>query len=129
MEFRKTKVLPLDTPADARRIFHEMVNDEPFVLFVVVGAGPAAEALVSKAGKFAGLDTEPRWVIWARSVEDIASEIRGLAEASPGFIDQILGGKAAAFTTSIGDDIRDVILTTEDADNVRVVQAFLRAEA
>jgi hypothetical protein len=128
MDLRKTKVLPLDNPIEARRLFRELVHDEPFILFVVPGQGPNAEALVSKAGKFAGLENEPRWVVWARRLDDIASEILLLKEATPGMKDQVLGNGAAAFTTSFGDEIRDVIRNDEVADNVRVVQAYLRAE-
>src|SRR6476660_7140317 len=129
MDLRKTKLLPLDNPGEAKRLLHELIHDEPFILFVVLGAGPNAEALASKAGKFAGLENEPRWVVWARRPSDVTSEIEPLKEASAGFRDRILGGGAAAFTMSFGDEIRDVIDAGELADNVRVVSAYLSAEA
>jgi hypothetical protein len=128
MEFRKTIVLPVNNAEEARRLFRQMVDDEPFVLMVVLGDAPAVEGVVSKAGKFAGADDEPRRVIWARRLEDVAPEIERLKEAQGGFRNVILSGGARAFSTSIGDEIRDVITVDEIVDNVRVVEAYACAE-
>lgn len=127
MAFSKTRELPVDAPNEGRKIFKEML-DEPFVLFVVLGDNQAAQDLVSKAADAAGLDSEPRWVVWARRPQDLAVDIGRLKESTAGFQVRIAAGEAAAFTTSFADEIRDVVLLTEDADEVRVELAYVNAE-
>jgi hypothetical protein len=127
MDFNKTKVLPLD-PMKAQELFRQAIYDDPFVLFVVLGSGAAAESLVSKAGKLAGSPTDPRWVVWVREPAHVAQQLAELA-GTPEWKASILNGTAQAFTTSFDDEIRDVIATSEPIDNVRVFQAFARAEA
>ena len=128
MEFRKTTVLPLDKPQEAERLFRHYVYDQPHVLFVVVGSGPKCEALVSKAGMFAGIESEPRKVIWMRDLDSLRQSLEGLKEKTPGMKSTVLSGGALAFVLSLGDEIRDVITSQETVDNVRVNLAFLRAE-
>jgi hypothetical protein len=127
MEFRKTTVLPLGAPAEARREFRALV-DKPLVLFVVVGQGTDKEDLVSRAGQLAGLEGEPRWVVWARALEDLKPEIAKLSESKPGFLDSIVGGAAQAFVTSVDDQVRDVIPTGEQVSNARIFWAYSAAE-
>ena len=127
MAFSKTRELPVDAPNEGRKIFKEML-DEPFVLFVVLGDNQAAQDLVSKAADAAGLDSEPRWVVWARRPQDLAGDIGRLKESTAGFQAQIAAGEAAAFTTSFADEIRDVVLLSEDANEVRVELAYVNAE-
>lgn len=128
MEFTKTKVVPSNDPTAASKLFQQMIA-EPFILFVVLGDGPSAEDLVSKASNLAGLANEPRWVIWARQPSELSADIKQLKEATPGLKNQIASGKVAAFTTSLNDAICDVVLTNETADNVRIELAYVNAEA
>ena len=128
MEFRKTTVLPIDDAQAARHLFRQWVHDRPHVLFVVLGTGPDREALVSKAGMFAGAELQPRWVIWARDLNAIRDEVSQLRESTPGLKQTVLGGQARAFVLSLGDAIHDVIAEGDTADNVRVNMAYLRAE-
>lgn len=128
MDFYKTTVLPLDNPAEAQRLLNELIHGEPEVLFVVLGTGTAAESLVSKAGKFAGTLDDQRWVVWARKLDDVRPVFDVLKETALGKKDAVLRG-AAAFTLSISDEIRDVLAANEVLDNVRVQQAYVRAEA
>ncbi|MET0404357.1 MAG: hypothetical protein ABW123_18240 [Cystobacter sp.] len=128
MEFRKTTVLPLDDAQEARHLFRQWVHDRPHVLFVVLGSGPHQEALVSKAGMFAGSDQQPRWVIWARDLPAIQEDIAQLKESTAGLKQAVLSGQARAFVLSLGDAIHDVVTVSETADNVRVNLAYMRAE-
>jgi hypothetical protein len=128
MEFRKTTVLPLDDAQEARHLFRQWVHDRPHVLFVVLGLGSQQEALVSRAGMFAGSEPQPRWVIWARDLPAIQEDIAQLKESTVGLKQAVLGGQARAFTLSLGDAIHDVIKADEKADNVRVNLAYMRAE-
>jgi hypothetical protein len=128
MEFRKTTVLPLDDAQEARHLFRQWVHDRPHVLFVVLGSGPDREALVSKAGMFAGTEHQPRWVIWARDLSVIQADIAQLKEGTTGLKQTVLSGDARAFVLSLGDAIHDVISSSETADNFRVNLAYMRAE-
>lgn len=128
MEFRKTTVLPIDDTQAARHLFRQWVHDRPHVLFVVLGSGPDREALVSKAGMFAGAELQPRWVIWARDLNTLREDIAQLKEGTAGLKQEVLAGHARAFVLSLGDVIRDVITEADAADNVRVNLGYMRAE-
>jgi hypothetical protein len=128
MEFPKTKELPSNDPNTASKLFQQMLA-EPFILLVVLGDDRSAEDLVSKAASLTGLANEPRWVIWARRPSALSADIEQLKEATPGLKNQIASGSVAAFTTSLKDEVCDVILTSETADNVRIELAYLNAEA
>lgn len=128
MEFRKTTVLPQGDAAEANRLLREMIFDRPDVLLVVVGEGAASERLVSRAGQLAGDDGEPRWVVWARALDDIrptVETLNGPAAAKS----SVLSGAAQAFSVSFANAIADAIKSGSEPDNVRVEQAYARAEA
>jgi hypothetical protein len=127
--FNKTTVLPTDNPETARVAFRSLVYDQPFVLLVVLGDGAESEALVSKAGKFAGAASDLRWVVWARVLDHIKTEIGSFTETpDSGFKAAVLGGNAQAFSLSVQDTIRYVVPNGSPADNVAVLQAYLEAE-
>jgi hypothetical protein len=128
MEFPKTKVVPSNDPIAASKLFQQMLA-EPFILLVVLGDGQSAEDLVSKASSLTGLANEPRWVIWARQPSDLSADIKQLKESTPGLKNQIASGSVAAFTTSLKDEVCDVVLTSETADNARIELAYVNAEA
>lgn len=128
MAIPKTSILPLDAPDEAHRTFRDMLGKR-LTLFVVLGKGQAAQELVSRASNLAGLENEPRWVVWAQQPADLAADIAQLNESTPGFREQIAAGTAAAFTTSFAHEIRDVLVSDEEADNVRVELAYVNAEA
>src|SRR5689334_4786625 len=109
MPLTKTQVLPTDLPDQARQTFKKMLAKRA-VLFVVLGDAPSAQELASKADDAAGLPDEPRWVVWAKRPADVIGVIRKLKESPPGFKDQIVAGKAVAFTTAFDHRILDAIL-------------------
>jgi hypothetical protein len=126
MEFRKTTILPTDDAELAGRMLADLVNEQPYVLFVVLGAGPETELLVQRAARLSGAESEPRWVVWIRQPAMLEAQIRSFpgAEKLPGDL-----GNCRAFSMSITDVIRDVLLITEETPNLmRVLQAFFRAE-
>jgi len=127
MEFRKTTVLPLGNPAEAQRLLRRWIFDEPHIVFVALGEGAVAEALVARAGRLAGPDEEKRWVVWARSEKDIDDVIVQLNvdDAKKGAI----RNGALAFSVSFGNEIADVVDRNDELDNVRVEIAYARAEA
>ncbi|WP_338870132.1 hypothetical protein [Myxococcus stipitatus] len=127
MEFRKTTVLPLDDAQEARKLLRKLIDDEPYVLFVVLGEGPSREQLVSKAGKFAGLDSDLKWVVWARSLEHVRPELEKL-KGDIQFKNKVLTSGTQAFVLSFADELRDVIEQNETANNVRVVRAYLNGQ-
>lgn len=126
MDFRKTTVLPADA-GKAAQLFHSRVFDFPQANFVVLGAGDDAAALASRAGSFAGDDSDLRWVIWARDRGAIAGEIAKLDDPN-GFTATILGAGVKAFTLNVQDKICAIIGMNEPDDNVHVVTAFMEAE-
>jgi len=127
MEIRKTTILPTDSKSLARRIFADLVNEQPYVLFVVLGKDKVAETLVQRASRLAGKEEEPRHVVWARRPEQISEEIAALKG------DETLKSSLAdalAFTLSLSDAIADVIGKNEpEPDLVRIFKAFAKAEA
>lgn len=127
MEFRKTTVLPLDNAQEAQRLLRQLINDEPYVLFVVLGEGPEREQLVSKAGKFAGLEGDLKWVVWARSLEQVRPVLETLKGDSQ-IKNKVLTASPQAFVLSFADEFRDVIEQNEAANNVRVVKAYLSGQ-
>ena len=129
MDFRKTTVLPTDS-AQARTAFHTCIYDRPQANFVVLGAGPEAEALVAKAGSFAGEEADLRWVIWARDLSAIAAEVETFTEepSDGSFKKQVLSGGTKGFTVNIQDKICAVIGLSVPLDNVTVVRAFMAAD-
>ncbi|RKH54631.1 hypothetical protein [Corallococcus aberystwythensis] len=127
MEFRKTTVLPLEDAKEAQRLLRTLINDEPYVLFVVLGEGPHREQLVSKAGKFAGLESDLKWVVWARSLEQVRPELEKL-KGDAQLKNRVLTANPQAFVLSFADELRDVIEQDEPIDNVRVVRAYLNGQ-
>jgi hypothetical protein len=123
---KTTTVLPAN-PAEARRLLLEKLKTDT-VLFVVLGEGAGPTALANEAIRFAGDDDDPRAVICAPHTADIVDAIKGLNSSPPTLTDTIVAGNAAAFTTSAEGEIRDVIALDETVDNVRVLQAYTRAE-
>ena len=127
MEFRKTTVLPLNDVQESQRLLKKLINDEPFVLFVVLGDGPEREQLVSKAGKFAGTDADLKWVVWARTFNDVRPVLESL-KGDGKLKNQLLTEAPQAFVLSFSDELKDVIGRNENVDNVRVVQAYARGQ-
>ncbi|NOJ80499.1 hypothetical protein [Myxococcus xanthus] len=127
MEFRKTTVLPLNDAQEAQRLLRKLINDEPYVLFVVLGEGLSREQLVSKAGKFAGLESDLKWVVWARSLEQVRPEIEKL-KGDAQLKNKVLTASPQAFVLSFADELCDVIEQNEAANNVRVVKAYLSGQ-
>ena len=124
---QKTIVLPSD-PTQARALLLAKLQTNT-VLFVVLGQGAGSQALVSEAARLAGDDDDPRAVLCAPRPADILDMVKALATASPELTQAIVAGTAAAFTTSADAQIRDVIASDETIDDVRVTQAYLRAES
>lgn len=123
---KKTTILPTDEKALARRMFSELVDEEPHVLMVVLGKGPEAETFAKRASKLTGAETEPRWVVWARKPDQIADLVVGLegSDKLGSGLDQVRG-----FSMSLGDSVRDVILGSEPVPGLtRILLAFVRAE-
>ena len=127
MELRKTTLLPLDDGEESRRLLKQLIFEEPRVLFVVLGQGEERARLASRAGKLAGREDEWRWVVWVRSPQDVQPVLEQL-RGEAGLREKLLTKQPQAFTLSLSDELRDVILAEERADNVRVLQAFVRAE-
>ncbi|MCZ7555850.1 MAG: hypothetical protein M5R41_05550 [Bacteroidia bacterium] len=126
MEFRKTTILPTDDAELAGRMLADLVYEQPYVLFVVLGTGPEAEDLVQRAAKLSGAESEPRWVVWIRQPVMLETQIRNFsgAERLPAAL-----GHCRAFSMSITDAIRDVMLASDGVPNLmRVLQAYFRAE-
>lgn len=83
--------------------------------------------MINRADKLAGDPEDWRWVVWARIPAHIAPVVAELRDTGnrPN-----LDIPDLAFSTSLGDTITDVILSTEpEPDNVRVFQAYAKGEA
>ena len=133
MEYKKTVILPSDDKKLAQKIFTEWVEEQPYVLLVVLGRDDNAETAVKRGSKTCGKEGEPRFCVWARKPEQIAEPISALTGASKvvtgtGSDAEVKSG-IVAFTVSMGDEIRDVIEATEKLDFLRFMKAFMKAEA
>jgi hypothetical protein len=125
MDLWKTTILPSDRQDLARKIFSQLVNDEPHVLMVVLGTGPDAEQLVDRASKNAGAQEGPIWVVWARKPKHIEELLRGLqgAETLDPDLDTIRG-----LTLSFADSIVEIFPAADPVpDNLKIVTAYARA--
>ena len=126
MDFRKTTILPSDEKDLARRMFNELVNEQPHVLMVVLGKGPDTETFVQRAAKLSGAEGEPRWVVWARKPDQISDLIQALQGSDKLGQDLSL---VRGFSSSLTDSVRDVIPTSEPVPNLtRILLAYIRAE-
>jgi len=125
MAFRKTTILPTDDRDLARRMFKDLVHEEPHVLLVVLHTGKDAEVFAQRADKMSGKEGEPRWVVWARNPDDIAVNIAALTGANKlGALPRVRG-----FSLSLSDDVRDVITMDEPLPSLlRIFLAYARAE-
>jgi hypothetical protein len=126
MDFRKTTILPADDKSLSRRMFTEMVNEKPYVLMVVLNKGSEAETFARRADQLAGGMDEHRWVVWVRKPEQIEDLVRDLIGANK--LPTPLKN-ARGFSTSLSDDVRDVIGGEEAVPKLtRVMLAYARAE-
>ena len=126
MELKKTTILPSDEKSLARRMFNELVHEEPYVLMVVLGKGREAETFVQRAAKLSGAEGEPRWVVWVRKPEQIADLICALQGSDR--LGQDLG-QIRGFSMSLTDSVRDVIPASEPVPSLsRILLAYVRAE-
>jgi len=120
---KKTTILP-DDPKVAERMFSELVHDQPYYLFVVLGSDEDAETVAQRADSLAGLQEEPRWVVWARKPRSIAKVVDNLVGG-----DKVELNSAHAFTLSLSDEVRDVMKGDEPVPNLtRILLAFTNAE-
>ena len=120
---KKTTILPDDAKV-AERLFNELVHEQPYYLFVALGASADAETVAQRADSLAGLPQEPRWVVWARKPKSIAKVVAELVGA-----DKVDLESARAFTLSLSDEVRDVIEGDEPVPNLtRILLAFANAE-
>ncbi|HSG98442.1 MAG TPA: hypothetical protein VLB27_00230, partial [candidate division Zixibacteria bacterium] len=125
--------LPTDSPAFARRLFTELVNDHPYVLFVTLHTGAQAEKLVTRAAALAGTANSPRWVVWARKpnhIADVIAECKGheLITGGTGSVAEGLD-TLRGFSMSLGDEVRDVIkLTDPEPSYLRIIASYAKAE-
>jgi hypothetical protein len=121
---KKTTILPEDASV-AERLFRDLVHNQPYYLFVVLGATRDAETIVERADSLAGLDHEPRWVVWARKPQTIAKVVRKLANGA-----QVNLQSDQAFMLSLADEVRDVIPGSDPLPNMtRILLAFSNAES
>jgi len=120
---KKTTILPDDAKV-AERLFNDLVHNQPYYLFVALGADANAETVAQRADSLAGLPEEPRWVVWARNPQSIAKVVKKLVNA-----DKVDLDSARAFTLSLSDEVRDVIEGDEPVPNLtRILLAFANAE-
>jgi len=126
MEIHKITILPTDDKALARKMLINLIEEQPYILMVVLHKGPNAEKFVDRASKLAGAENEPRWVVWVRKVDQIEDILRELKNHDRLPVDL---NEAQGFSTSLGDEVRDVILMEDSPpDIVRVMLAYARAE-
>ncbi|MEM7306051.1 MAG: hypothetical protein AAF682_05240 [Planctomycetota bacterium] len=139
-----TTILPTDDDLLAREFFNRLVDEEPKVLFVVLGRTDSALKAFERAERLAGNpDSTWRHVVWARFPEQIAERTRRLQVPDP-LVDvrsggDLLGAEAAdgkfpdhvlAFALSMEDDVCDVIEETDHAPSfLRIFRSFVKAEA
>src|SRR3954453_3187255 len=122
--FEKTTEPPPGDPETARRIFADLVHDEPFVLLVVLGDDLEAGDLVGRADKVAGELQSLRHVVWMRNPDNHQQQIAAL-EGS----DKLNGQDVLAFCTNYDDVICALILRSEaPVKFYRIIQAFVRGE-
>ena len=127
MHLPKTTILPLDDPDLARRLLRQLIEEEPLVLMIVLGADGDAETTVTRADRFAGAAENHRRVVWIRDPSPVQGIIDGLA-GGPELKARIPG--ARAFTLSFADEVRDVIGADEPVPSqFRIFKAYVRAEA
>lgn len=121
----KTIDLPPGDAATARRMFAEAVQDEPFVLLVVLGDDVDAGELVERADKVAGAPDDLRHVVWMRNPMNHREQITGLVSSS------LLDEKdVLAFCTNYDDIVCDVIERSEVPVKFRrIISAFIRGES
>ena len=133
MEYKKTVILPSDDKKLAQKIFKEWVEEQPYVLLVVLGRDDNAETAVKRGSKTCGKEGEPRFCVSARKPEQIAEPISALSSGN-----KVVDGAGSeaevksdvvAFTMSMGDEVRDVIKASEKLDFLRFMKAFMKAEA
>jgi hypothetical protein len=107
----------------ARATFHDLINNEPLVLFVVLGSDLQAKELVEKADKVAGGPLDLRRVVWMRNPTNHQAQIADLKSS------QLLTPSTAAFCTNYDDEICDTI---DPADFpitfTRILKAFAKGE-
>ncbi|MFN0316632.1 MAG: hypothetical protein ACKVQA_16535 [Burkholderiales bacterium] len=125
--FRKTTILPTEDAALAEKLFNDLVHEQPYCIYVALGAGPEREKVAQRADNLTGSQTDPRWVIWAMKPSLIAQAVSKLSNG------QLLTGKldtAWGFSLSFGDEVRDVVDGTEPLPSLtRILLSFAKAEA
>jgi hypothetical protein len=124
---RKTTILPTDSRAQAEKMFRDLIHQEAVVLFVAFGATAEATQTVSRADKLAGLEGEPRWVVWARNPELVSAVIAEL-DVPEKLKSKLSNAKALAL--NFDDKVCDVIAADEDAPTMtRILKSYAKAEA
>jgi hypothetical protein len=121
----KTIDLPPGDAATARRLFREVVHDEPFVLLVVLGDDASAGQLVERADKVAGAPDDLRHVVWMRNPKNHSKQITDLVSS-----DLLDGKDVLAFCTNNDDIVCDVIERSEAPVKFRrIISAFIAGES
>jgi hypothetical protein len=125
MVLRKTTILPTDDAALAGKMFTELVNEQPYYIFVALGTGVEAETVVQRADNLTGNPTDPRWVIWARVPQHIKPVVEPLKN-SDRIVDKL--DTARGFSLSLSDEVRDVVEGARVPSLTRLLLAFAEAE-
>jgi hypothetical protein len=119
---KTTELSEVDVPY-ARATFDDLINNQPFVLFVVLGSDAQARELVEKADKVAGGPLDLRRVVWMRSPTNHQDQISNLESS------QLLTSSTAAFCTNYDDAICDTIEPSDfPIKFIRILKAFAKGE-
>ena len=121
----KTTILPTDSKPQAEKMFRELIHKEAVVLFVAFGTSAEDEVMVARADNLAGLEGDPRWVVWVRKralVENVIGEL----EVPKKLLSKVPGARAMCL--NFDDKVCDVIGANELPKNSRILLAFAHAE-
>lgn len=128
MNLFKTTVLASEDP-DSEATLNDLIANQPFLLLAVLGE---REQLVEWADLLAGGAVHDSWrrVVWVQNPDSVSGILQELDQTRSPNLPSIQGKDVAAFSVSLADNVRDVVLDSDlEFPKARLLQAIIAAEA
>jgi len=124
MNHEKIVILPSSLPDQADEILNDLVYNQAYVLFVVLGNDALAKKLVEWASSLAGSRSDPGLVVWITDRNVNIETLRLIVEKNSRLLKR--WKDISAFMLSIMDNVVDVLYSDDNppANLLRVFKSF-----